>query len=363
MSFKRFFRWSLLILLLGSGLLISCGPSAEEIAATEVALTAAAVTDTPIPTPTDTPTPTATPVPYDLSVIVTGEEDSPIVGAHVVLAEVVDETGSQTTDDVGQVFWYDLPGETVNISISAQGYFPLDVTDSVEHGINQITIALERDPHGVLPSEACAPGESLLYIEDFQDGKAQGWEEIEFRAQGWDLGPFPDAPGDRVVIHHADNDGQVWLQDHKFEDTVFRLQIMPQGRVVIVVANNWLVVPYEIEEGTVNFSAYSVFFDPGGTNKFRAQDPFRTIELGGANPILRRGEWHNIEMSTFDGTFEVWLDGWRILTYKDPHPLPAGTVAIQVWPSEDEGATAYFNNLAVCELTAPFVTKPTPESQ
>lgn len=284
----------------------------------------------------------------------------PIVGASVVLAEIEDEAGTQMTDNVGQAFWYDLPGEAVNLAISAQGYFPLKIPETLEHGVNQVEVALERDPHGVLPSEACAPGEKLLYLEDFQNGKAQGWEEIELRAQGWELDAFSDAPGDRVVIHQAESDGQTMLQDQLFENAVFRVRVMPQGRVTIMTMIDWLVEPYEIEEGTVDFSTYSVFFEPNGTNKFRGQEPFRSVELGGANPILRSGEWHDVEMSTFDGTLEIWLDGRRVVTYKDPKPLPPGTVAIEVWGSDDEEATAYFNNLTVCELTAPFETMPAP---
>ena len=41
---------------------------------------------------------------------------------------------------------------------------------------NEIVLKLERDPFGLLPSDACGAGESLLYVDDFQDGEAQGWK-------------------------------------------------------------------------------------------------------------------------------------------------------------------------------------------
>ncbi len=105
MFVKQIIRLNSLAIILSAGILIGCGPSAEEQAATSDALTAAAATNTPTvtptltPTPTSTPTPTPTPIPYDLSVLVAGEEEAPIIGASVVLAEVGDEVGTQITDE------------------------------------------------------------------------------------------------------------------------------------------------------------------------------------------------------------------------------------------------------------------------
>lgn len=343
------------------GLLVGCGPSAEEQAATSAALTAAAATDTPTPTPTDTPTPTATPVPYDLSLIVTGEEDVPIGGAHVVLEEAGDETGTQITDEVGQVIWYDLPGETVNLSISAQGYFPLVMTEFVERGINQMTVALERDPHGLLPSEACGPGEKLLYIEDFQDSAAEGWEEIELRVQGWDIGLHPDTHGDVVVIKPADVDGQTPLRGFTAENTVARVHFMPSRYPDFVVASHYVNEPYEFFGDTIEFSGYQVVLHPTVTRVFRQAEPLSTIWLGEVNRGFKTGEWHKLEIWTYEGILEIWIDDTRYLKYKDPKPLPGGTLLLEVWQSEAINVV-YFDDISICELGEPYVPMPTPES-
>jgi len=359
MSFKRFFQWSLLILLLSSSLLISCGPSAEEIAATEVALTAAAVTNTPMPTPTDTPTPTATPVPYDLSVIVTGEEDAPIVGAHVVLAEVGDETGSQITDEVGQVFWNDLPGETISLSLSAQGYFPLELTQSIERGINQLAVPLERDPHGLLPSQACGPDEKLLYIEDFQDGEADRLESINLKIGGWDLGPHPDSLGNIVAMYDGEQGSGTELSGGQFDNAVWRFQFMTDS--TRQREYSWLNKNYD--EGDVETSSYSTRFELGDLFVFRKKWPVSNPSLLIRNIFLSPSAWHQIEMSTFDGNFELWLDGKRLLLYEDPEPLPAGTFDIGFEESPGVESVDFFDDISVCELTAPYVPMPTPEPQ
>ena len=370
MFVKRLLRLNSLAIILSAGIMIGCGPSAEEQAATSVALTAAAatstrtVTPTQTPTPTSTPTPTPTPIPYDLSVLVAGEENAPILGATVVLAEVEGDDDTQKTDNVGQAFWYDLPGETINLSISAQGYFPLDTTESIKRGINQVSVGLERDPHGLLPSEACGPGEQLLYIEDFQDGEAQGWQEIQFRTQGWDLGPHPDSQGNLVIIRPANIDSGSTLHDREFDSAVWRVRFMPVGKPTFNF--NWLFKAdsYEVEGETVEWSSYQVWFDPPGNRVFRAQSPLSTVGLQDIVRTMRSGEWHQIEISTFQGLLEVWIDGRRFLHYNDPRPLPEGALSIGAgWDSSpDDPSIVYFDDISVCELSAPYVPMPTPES-
>ena len=335
----------LLVGLVASG----CGPSPEELAATSVAQTAAAATNTPVPTSTPEPTPTATPIPYDLSLIVVGEEDAPIIGASIKLAE---EGDTQISDDVGQVFWYDLPGEVVNISVSAQGYFPQDLSETIDRGVNQITINLERDPHGILPSEACGPGEKLVYLEDFQDDHAQGWPEIEARAQGWDLIPHPDSAGNKVIKYSSSiTDTQMFYDDGTYEDAVWRISVMPRGKPE-TIRFYW----HQNEDpGT-----YTVINYEWGVIIGRS-DGSTDINLGEVGRFLKENEWQTFEISTYDDTLEVWLDKILVFRYNDPKPLPGGHIGLELWASENEETMVYFDNLAVCELSAPFVPIPTSE--
>ena len=354
MNTKRFGIFIIAPVILLSMLIAGCGPSAEEQAATFAALTAAAATDTPTPTPTDTPTPTVTPVPYDLSLIVTGEEDVAIVGAHVVLEEVGDEAGIQITDEVGQASWFDLPGETVSLSISAQGYFPVEMTESVKRGINQMTVSLERDPHGLLPSQACGPGEKLLYIEDFQDGEAQGWEKFKLRVGGWGLGPHPDSLGNIVAMYNGRQWSDAGLSAGSFDNAVWRIQFMTDSKGIL--SFHW-----RHKEGA-GFSAYSALFESGSLLVIRNNWPISNPALLNTDLNLTRATWHQLEMSTFEGRLETWLDGRRLLVYEDPEPLPSGTIKIWFESSPDVESVIYFDDISVCELTAPYVPMPTPES-
>ena len=346
---KRFYLG--LFLMLVCILLSACGPSLEERVATAIAETAAAATSTPIPTSTPEPTPTATPVPYDLSVLVV-PEDSPISGASVILVDLDDEDGTQITDDVGQVFWYDLSGEALNIIVSAQGYFSQDIIKTIDRGINNLTAKLKRDPHGVLPLEACGPGEKLLYLEDFQDDEVQGWPEIDKHVQGWDLVRDPDSAGNLVAQFSSNmSDTQIAYQDGTFEDAVWRTQFMTKGKPG-EIRFYWHLntEPAEMESYTVVFADYGVIIG--------IQDLFRNL---GREWLLKEDVWQNVEISTYDGTLEVWLDGIQVLEFTDARPLPGGTIGLEIWASEIEGPTVYFDNLTVCELSAPFVPKPKSE--
>ena len=156
-------------------LMAGCGPSAESIAT----MTASAWTPTPTSTATPTPTPTPTPIPYDLTISIQDSDGTSISGAMIIFPE----SGSDdpvASDVEGKYAWTNLPGEgeIANFNVSAQGYTSVDFSTPITRGINTFTITMERDPLAILPSEACQPGQDVLYIEDFQDNKFQFWNDI-----------------------------------------------------------------------------------------------------------------------------------------------------------------------------------------
>jgi hypothetical protein len=159
-------------------LVLGCGPSPEQIAT----MTAAAWTPTPAPTATPTP------IPYGLTVHVTDESGAG-VGATIVLLE----SGSDApvrTDASGTYTWPSVNGPSGNLEVTAPGYHAASQPVTLERGPNELAVMLQRDPLGLAAAEACGPDEKLRYIEDFQDSKAQGWQNItaavDFGAKnGW----------------------------------------------------------------------------------------------------------------------------------------------------------------------------------
>jgi hypothetical protein len=97
-----------------------------------------------------------------------------------------------------------------------------------------------------------------------------------------------------------------------------------------------------------------------GTHFYRFTYPQSDVVLLGIPKSIKSGIWHTIEISTFQGMVEVWLDGKQLLSYQDPDPLPGGMMGLGLWTSISDDSMIYFDNLRVCELTAPFAAGYTP---
>jgi hypothetical protein len=133
-------------------------------------------------------------MPYNLSLNINDGEGEPIAFATAIIGDQ-----ERITDENGKAVFEDLTGSSISLLVEASGYFPTDVTENIERGDNQLDVVLERDPFGLPVKDACALGESLLYIDDFQDGAAQGWDAIELNIPGWFVESAPDQPENHVI--------------------------------------------------------------------------------------------------------------------------------------------------------------------
>jgi len=347
------------IIIVTLALLSACGPTPAEIAA----MTASAWTPTPLP-PTPTPIPpTATPVPIDLTVTIADESGMPIPGASIVFPESGDDTPVPANEQ-GQYSWNNLQGETATFTASAQGYMPNSAGQTLVRGPNDVSITLQRDPFGLLPTEACAAGETWLYAEDFQDQHAQGWNEIDLKMPGWTLAPSAEEAGNTILsAQYSDMLGDQplnsGLQDAEFDNAVWRIRFLlstPFAKGENWFSFNWrrALQPFDLNGQEIYDSRYQI---PVGTNYFafrRLQQPATNIGIGQLG-APKAGEWHLAEISTFGNVTEIWLDGKRLMAYDDPEPLPAGTMGLELWLKGSE-TIVYFDNISVCELSAPFVS-------
>ena len=347
---------SVLMLLVLVPAVVSCGPSPEEIAT----MTALAWTPTPVP---PTATPTATPVPFDLTLKVVDEEGVPIANALIDFSEYGSE-GAFQTDDLGLYSWMDLSSSQASLNVSAQGYFPASQSEPLQRGLNEFTITLRRDPFGLLPSMACAPNESLLYIEDFQDNTAQGWDEIDLRVPGWNLEPSAESPGNIILAaEYVDGvgDGPISsrLNNNQFENAVWRTKFLisnPFASNQSSYSFNWkfALEPFDLNGQEIFDSRYQIPGDARNLSLRRLQQPVTNIGVGNTKgPKI--GEWHLVETSSFEGVVSVWVDGKRLLEYTDPMPVPPGTIGLEFW-LQGANATIYVDDMSVCELSAPFVS-------
>jgi hypothetical protein len=325
-------------------LLTGCGLSQEEIAT----MTAAAWTPTPAPTPT------ATPIPYDLTVHFADEGGSPLVGASIVLPESGSDNPVQT-DASGAYTWTNLRGPSVSLTVTAPGYVPVVQAVTLERGPTEMALILQRDPFGLLPADACASGEKLLYTEDYQDGEAQGWRNMtaaaKFGAQnGWSIADKGD--GNLVAAFAGGHEDLDDLEGQTFDNFVWRLKIQAQG--------------------TDGFSFINLKHapKPGGETRYPVQWGASALmaltrldlpdvghfEVAKSTLRVKQGQWYYAELSAYQGLIQVWVDGEKLMEYQDPQPLPAGMISLEAHAPKDPNTTYFFDDLSVCELSAPFAT-------
>jgi hypothetical protein len=295
-------------------------------------------------------------------VTVQDESGAPVEGAGVSFPESGNDAPI-LTDDTGQVRWSDLPGESATFDVTAQGYLPASSKSTLVRGPNEVTVTIQRDPFAPLPTEGCAQGETFLYAEDFQDGKAQGWMEIEFGAPGWNIAPAAEEAGDLILsAQYTDMVGDAPISSRldgmEFDNAVWRIQVMVPEKLS---QDNWFsfnwkqaLQPFTLEGKEIFDSRYQI---PIGYNYFairRLQQPLTNIGIAQSS-APKPGEWHFVEIATYQGVTEVWLDGKLKFRYEDPVPIPPGTMGLELWLQRSQ-AVVSFDDIFVCELTTPFVS-------
>jgi hypothetical protein len=293
----------------------------------------------------------------------------PIAGANLVFLELGD-TPAQT-DAQGKFSWNNLAGEAATFQISAQGYIPAGDAITLQRGVNELTVKMRRDPFGVLPSEACAANETLLYVEDFQDGQT----DIRHYSDGntpTPLGDAPDEAGNTVLVHDFTTpvgDYSSWFNKTpsgelvEFGDAVWRMRFM------ITQETDWglgwqKAGPNEFEGITTSESSYGIYFNSarhaGITRSIwnASGQPVPDAGLGRVDVvlILEPKVWHYMEISTYQGKIQVWLDGKAAVETTDTTPLPPGGFDI----GRGNAGVMYFDAISVCGLISPFTSMPSP---
>ena len=114
--------------------------------------------------------------------------------------------------------------------------------------------------------------------------------------------------------------------------------------------------PRETDQGIRDFSSYEFWIHFPDVHVNRIEYPYSDVALRTGTEILKENTWHKLEISTFDGTLEFWIDGDLFVIYQDPEPLPPGGIRIGVgMEGEPENHTkVYFDDFVVCGLQAPF---------
>jgi len=290
--------------------LVACGSSAEEVAATYVAQTAEAATNTPMPTNTPEPTATLTPIPYDLTLTIIDEEGNAIKDGTVSVVEL-DDAETQTFDDAGQVIWNDFPEESATLKIVAQGYLSAFEEITLERGENIVSVSLKQDPFGLLLSDKVEEGEELIFIEDFQTGD----EHFSELTGNWQVVEDVENPGNMVI--------QIDQRDSDFATAAFGPDEMLEN-FVIEYKFRWLeVTPFTGNEwqsmGFHFWNRYSLETRPVNDGYYglldRSPDPWVSpVEF---QKYYRTGDWYTVRAEVNGEIISLYLNGRLLSKYKN----------------------------------------------
>jgi hypothetical protein len=284
----------------------------------------------------------------NLTVSLVDREEKPLPSATINVAELGNlSEATQVTDESGAASWTDLPGETATLSIQAPGYYPLAELLALQAGENALSFTLERDTFGLTVGQACRPEEKLLYVDDFQDGQAQGWDAIEMNISGWTVGAAPDTPENQVIMAQ---EGVPWSflgegQAFFFNNVVWRLKFNYTG-------TGDSHINFRFDESPGVDARYIIAIGGGGVNFDRLQSgEHQTIKPLGN---VQRNQWHFLEIGYFDGVVTVFLDGKPRVEWTEANPWPGGRLNLEPYPAE--GVVFYYDDFSVCELSAPLAT-------
>ncbi len=297
---------------------------------------------------------TSTPSQYDLILQVQDASGAPIPGADVVIPESGSSDAKQT-DASGIVTWNGLGGPEATLIVSAPGYYRARQPTPLELGENQRVVVLLNNPHALLPAEACAPNEKMLYREDFEDGQAQGWPEITAAVNGqaengW--GIRAQADGNQTASVTGIHESTDALQGFLFDNVVWRLKVLALGY------DGYFVLDLKDAQASGTHTSYAVKWGAGPFLSLVHMQAPQTGESAGKESTLRMvpGRWYYFEVSAFGSTVQVWVDGKSAVEYADPRPLPAGSIGLEAHIFKDPNTAYFFDDLSVCELSAPFST-------
>jgi hypothetical protein len=250
-----------------------------------------------------------------------------------------------SVDGSGTISWSDLPGPDGTLSISAQGFSLVEQPLTIERGPNVLSVSMELVPFGLLPSQACGPGEEFWIADDFQNSESNLLSDIKFNPPGWSFVDDPDLPGNLLLSAAMDGD-----------ENPHGLPTFPSFQDNVVRRFSF----YLSGAGVLQMETGASDNPPAGVGIIIGTNHIDVMGGGGLLDKAFYGAtantWHLLEISNYQGTLEVWLDGERAISTDETDSLMDGFGAM-LWIAPnfmDVQSAFYFDNFSLCRLTAPF---------
>ncbi len=177
--------------------------------------------------------------------------------------------------------------------------------------------------------ERCGPEEEVLFVDDFEDGQAEGWNFLS--EKGVQQSPWP--VGVDEGNHFLVGTGHNWAQTGPDSWTDYNLHV----RFRHVTADSDAHLNVRVGDGR-----YHVHLRGGLLKRDFPPKGERDVMLARWDYQPDR-EWHEFTLSAVGERIEAYLDGKLVGAYDDPDPLPPGRIGL-----ENLAGTTWYDEVVVC---------------
>ena len=261
------------------------------------------------------PTFTSTPIPYELEVQLGYRRRHSPENARVMLERSAGADDEALFSDAeGKVSWSNLSEDKATLSIFAQGYLPKTEGVTLKRGSNQKNITLVPDAKGLQMTDILQDGETLLYVEDFQDND----EDFTNISGVWSLVEAAEDAGNLVLDIDQKNQEERAGFDTPVEVNTTDFTIEFKLR--------YLDIDYQLENWTDFYFrdyALSTYMSPNARsvlvldfNQGNAWQYPITVNKG-----LADGVWYTFKLEAYENELNFFLDDAQMGRYKDAESL------------------------------------------
>ncbi|MCD6225890.1 alpha/beta fold hydrolase, partial [bacterium] len=190
----------------------------------------------------------------------------------------------------------------------------------------------------------------LLFRDDFEDGNANGWEEVaggENHNYNWEV--VQDTDGNFVykgtVVKECSGDFPSLSMNGDMSWSNYSLSLKIKG---IQGVDKVFFVRHTRGGPSYGINIFS------NSKIFLGKAKHGTIASANLKTSPQNG-WYTVKVTVVEGNIKIFVNGVLHIDYNDPEPVKAGRIALMAWPGAYAGCggrtTVFFDDISVEKIT------------
>jgi hypothetical protein len=162
-------------------------------------------------------------------------------------------------------------------------------------------------------SDQTGAGGKPLLFEDFEDGRADGWE----LGAGWNV--VQEEDGNHAL--QAEEAGWALLEGSEWGDIHLHFRVKP--------LDGGLFLFFRGDPAHPGGTSYLAHLMPDGIVLHRREAEHSQMVTENLEVVYTVGDWHEIDLIAVEERIEIIVNGESVLTYDDPDPLGPGIIGFE----------------------------------